>query len=116
MAYGRIPRPEPGRLGDASREGRGGGPVLQHYAGNERLELLPRRLPFDLSPVGLERFCRRLADPGLEAPIVGQQQQSFAVEVEAPGGIDRSVSDEVPERRSPGIVTELAQDLVGLVQ
>lgn len=58
----------------------------------------------------------RVADTILERPVVSQQQQPFAVEVEPSRRINGGRRYEVGERAASIRVGKLAQDAVGFVQ
>ena len=59
----------------------------------------------------------RIGETVLESAIVGEQDESFAIVIEAPGGIDIGDVDEVGEGAGGfGGRGELADDVVGLVE
>jgi hypothetical protein len=76
------------------------------------------------SPSTWTRIClgqleARIRDPGLQASVVAQQQQSLAVEVETPGRIDPGHVDELgerPARRARSLIGELRQHSERLVE
>lgn len=69
-----------------------------------------------LCPVRFGGLVFGLADAGLQATIVSQQQQAFTVEIQPAGRIDAPGIDVVPKRRPASRVTKLAQYAVWLVE
>ena len=70
-----------------------------------------------MRPVGLGHFVPRVGDAGLQLAVVGEQQQSFAVQVQPPGDIDARQRDEAGQGGAAlGAVGELGQHAVGFVE
>jgi hypothetical protein len=90
--------------------------VVQLDAIAQALQLLRARLALHLHPVGLGQLVLGVGDPRLQATVVGQQQQAFAVAVQAPGRVDAGDVDEILERRAPFAVAELRQHVERLVE
>ncbi|MCY1559136.1 hypothetical protein D9M68_961400 [compost metagenome] len=57
-----------------------------------------------------------VGNPRLQLPIVGQQQQAFAVAIQPSGRVDARYVDKILERRPPLTVTELRQYIEGFVE
>jgi hypothetical protein len=53
----------------------------------------------------------RVADPVLQGTIIGEQNQAFAVPVQAPGGIDARGGDEIGQGGALIRVRELTEDV-----
>jgi hypothetical protein len=114
----RDARPEIGR-GDPFDVGGAGGAVLQHDALPQPVERGLVGLALDLHEIGLGQLELRIRDPRLEATVVGQQQQPFAVPIQPPRRIDPAHVDELRQRRARrggARVGELAEDVVGFVE
>jgi hypothetical protein len=82
-------------------------------------QLLQCRLgnfPFDLRPVSLRQLPARLADAGLKDAVVREQQQAFGIEVQAAGRVHAGLVDKGGEGDLVALGTELAHDLIGLVE
>jgi len=78
-------------------------------------ELLVTGRTFNLGPVTFSNVGLRLADPRLQATVVGQQQQALAVEVEAAGRLYARRIDVVRQCGASLGICELTQHLVWLV-
>ncbi|MNR33703.1 hypothetical protein D3C85_1513960 [compost metagenome] len=78
--------------------------------------MLFTRLAFHLHPVGLGQLVLGVGDACLQLPIVGQQQQAFAVTVQPARRINSWHVDEVLQGRAPRLVAELGQDVERFVE
>ena len=93
--------------------------VVAGYAdsGFEAVEGLGCRDSFDLSPIGAGVSEFRVSEAVLESAVVGEEEESFGVVVEAAGGVDVGDGDEVGEGWvALGRGGELAEDAVGFIE
>ncbi len=116
LAYRRIARPQPWRLGNLYRMAGLGGEIAQvdrclqpRQAGRVRHAVHLHQIGFRLLVVGM-------GDVVLQLAVVGQQQQAFAVGVEAAGRVDVGDLQVVGQGGATGLGRELAQHLEGLVE
>ena len=113
----RHARPEVGG-GDPLDVGAGRA-ILQQDAAPQPIERVLAGIALDLHEIGLGQLELRVRDPRLEATVVGQQQQPFAIAVEPPRRIDARHIDELRQRRARARtvhVGELAEDVVRFVE
>lgn len=82
-------------------------PILQLDADLELAELCGGGGAFDLRPIRLDDLGPWLADSRLHAAVVSQQQQAFAVEVEATGRIHVGYADKFGQRRPVAVIAKL---------
>ena len=68
--------------------GSGGHAVFQFHAIAQSLEGFFIWFAFDLNPIRFRGFVLGIADPVLQSPVIGQNQQAFAVFVQTASGID----------------------------
>jgi hypothetical protein len=84
---------ERGRVEEAG-EGGPGAVVADGDAGGESAKGLGGDDAFDLRPVSTRMREAGVGEEVLEAAVVGEEEEAFAVEVEAAGGIDAGLGDE----------------------
>jgi hypothetical protein len=100
--------------------GRQGADVLDGYPLAQELQGLGPGggVAFDLHPVAAPVAKAGIGEPLLESTVTGQQQQAFAVGIEAAGGIHRRHVDQVSQGlpAAAGFGAELAQYAIGFVQ
>jgi len=92
------------------------GPVVERDAVPQSLQAGIVRDALDLYEVDLRERRARLADASLPGTEIREQQQAFAVVVEAPRGVDALQRDEVAQAAPIVGTGELRQDLERLVQ
>ena len=83
-----------------------GGPrhsVLEPHPAPQRRETGFPGFTLDLHQIGLGQLEARIRDPGLQSPVVAQQQQALAVAVEPACGIDARPVDEVGQSLPGGL-------------
>jgi hypothetical protein len=101
---------------NAANSGRARAAIVEVHATAQFFQRFGIRLTFDLRPVGLGQFVFRFGNAGLQGPIVGEQQQTFAVVVEPTGRAYPWHADEFGQRAPAFLVSELAQDIERLVE
>jgi len=111
----RIARPQR-RFGDSTGLRRTGAAVVQLHTAPQSIQRRLRRLALDLYPIGLGQLVFRIGDPRLQGAVVGEQQQSLAVVVEATRGPHARDGNETGQRLMPLPVGELRQYVVWLVE
>ncbi|CAJ1811646.1 hypothetical protein LMBIIBHN_01351 [Aeromonas salmonicida] len=90
--------------------------VVEFNPGAQGGQFLFARYAFHLHPVSLGRLLSRLGEASLQLAVVGEQQEPLAVTVQPAGGIDAGLLDVILEGLAAGLVGELAEHHVGLVQ
>lgn len=83
-------------------------PVSESNAFRDPAESNRGRNSLHLNPVRLGDFVSRVANPGLKASVISQDDESFTIEVEPAGGIDVGKGNIVSQRGSAPAVGELA--------
>jgi eukaryotic-like serine/threonine-protein kinase len=108
------------RQGRRGREdARFGGPrhvVPDLDAVSKGLEIGIARHPLDLSPVRLGVLEPGIAQPVLQRPVVGEEQQPLAVGIESPRRTDPRRQAEIGQRTPASLGRELAQHAPRLVE
>jgi len=115
VADGRVSGPEV-RLGQSPNLRRRRPAVGKVDPFGQRPKGLVVRLALDLDPVGLGLFETGVAQPVLDATVVGQNQQSLAVPIQPASRIDAGDRNEILEARATLAVPELGENPVGLVE
>jgi len=111
-----IPFPKARRFGNAARLAGARDAIPQIHPGHEFLQGVLRRFAFNLHPVQFGHFVPGAGNPGLQAAIIGQYDQTFRVSVQPTGGIDVGDWNVVGQRRPPISISKLGQHAVGLVE
>jgi len=102
---------------DLSGFGREGLAAFYDKAGAELLEGGIGDFAFDLGPVGAGVGVFRIEEFGVEAGFVGEQEEAFAVAVEAAEGVDTGGKTEFGKGALSGVVGgELGEDAERLVE
>jgi hypothetical protein len=71
---------------------------------------------FHLGPIDLGQLRARSGDAIYKGPVVGEEQQAFAVPVQPAGGIDAGHVDIILEAGLAALGGELREHAVGLVE
>ncbi len=91
---------------------------LHHHAITQLLQLLLRHCALHLHPIGAPVAEAGIGEALLEPPFSGEQQQSLAIRIKAPGGIDPGYGHQISQAAPTAarFRGELAEHAVGLVQ
>jgi len=93
-------------------------PVIEQHPVAQRLQHVPGRHALHLHPIGLVLLVARIGQAMRQATVVGEQQQAFAVVVQAPCRIHVPGQAETGQRRPRRLaaIGELAQHVEGFVE
>jgi len=114
-AHRRLARPER-RLGDATRLRRTGAGAVEQHAAAQLLQCVVGDFAVHLHPVGFGQLVSRITELMLQPPVIGEQEQPFAVSIEPAGCIHARCLDVVGKGRSTFPVGELREDPIRFVE
>jgi hypothetical protein len=109
-ANARLARPEAAWFEQGSGACRGGLVAVKHDAFCQVREVLGCALTFDLDPIplpdGLPRLCNRM----LQAAVIGEEHEAFAVVIEPSSWIDAGQPDVISKRALALFARKLGED------